>query len=103
MRAFALEREFASTVSAELGKTVIAAVEVSTSLLTITAVDDDQNPIDRYIEVVEISGPLNFILDTPPKDLEMLEGTYTVTVTALGKSASQVIVLANSETKKYRS
>ena len=95
-------RELTQMAHVDAGKEVSIEVQVPTALLTIIAVDDDQNPIDRYVEGVEISGPVNLILDTPPKDLELLEGTYTVTVTALGKSASQVVVLANGETSKVQ-
>lgn len=51
-------------------------------------------PIDHYVTEVRITSPLNLTFPTTPKDLEILAGTYTITVSALGKESSASITLS---------
>ncbi|MFZ8837868.1 MAG: hypothetical protein ACO2PM_02845, partial [Pyrobaculum sp.] len=80
-------KEFSQTVNVPVGQTVTATVQVPTARLSVTAVDDDRKPIDNYVSSVELTGPLNLMYSTPPKNVEVLAGTYSIKVTALGKEA----------------
>jgi hypothetical protein len=78
-------KEFSQTFNVPVGQTVTATVQVPTARLSVTAVDDDRKPIDNYVSSVELTGELNLMRSTPPKDEEVLAGTYSIKVTALGK------------------
>jgi hypothetical protein len=58
-------------------------------------VDDDKKPIDNYVSSVELTGPLNLMRSKPPKDEEVLAGTYSIKVTALGKETPPAQVTLN--------
>lgn len=92
-------KEFSQTVNVPVGQTVTATVQVPTARLSITAVDDDKRPIDNYVSSVELTGPLSLMYSTPPKDVEVLAGTYTIKVAALGKEATSQVTLNAGETK----
>jgi len=81
-------KEFTQPVELKAGQSQTVTVQVPTGVLNIIVVDDDRKPIDRYVTAVEISGPVSQKFTTPPKDLEVLAGDYTIAVTALGKQAS---------------
>jgi hypothetical protein len=91
-------KEFSQTVNVPVGQTVTATVQVPTAKLSVTAVDDDKKPIDNYVSSVELTGPLNLMYSTPPKDVEVLAGTYDIKVTALGKVAPGSVTLKPGET-----
>jgi hypothetical protein len=95
-------KEFTQTVNVPVGKSVTATVQVPTARLSVTAVDDDKKPIDNYVTSVEITGPLNLIYSAPPKNIEVLAGTYTVKVSALGKEATAQVPLNAGETKNIQ-
>jgi hypothetical protein len=88
-------KEFSQTVNVPVGQTVTATVQVPTARLSVTAVDDDKKPIDNYVSSVELTGPLNLMYSTPPKDVEVLAGTYSIKVTALGKETPPAQVTLN--------
>jgi hypothetical protein len=91
-------KEFSQTVNVPVGQTVTATVQVPTARLSVTAVDDDKKPIDNYVSSVELTGPLNLMYSKPPKDEEVLAGTYDIKVTALGKVAPGSVTLKPGET-----
>jgi len=96
-------KEFSQTVNVPVGQTVTATVQVPTARLSVTAVDDDKKPIDNHVSSVELTGPLNLMYSTPPKDVEVLAGTYSIKVTALGKEAPPAqVTLAPGETKNMQ-
>jgi hypothetical protein len=96
-------KEFSQTVNVPVGQTVTATVQVPTARLSVTAVDDDKKPIDNYVSSVELTGPLNLMYSTPPKDVEVLAGTYSIKVTALGKETPPTqVTLAPGETKNIQ-
>jgi hypothetical protein len=96
-------KEFSQTVNVPVGQTVTATVQVPTARLSVTAVDDDKKPIDNYVSSVELTGPLNLMYSTPPKDVEVLAGTYNIKVVALGKETPPAQVTLNpGETKNIQ-
>ncbi|MFZ8811178.1 MAG: hypothetical protein ACO2PN_24120, partial [Pyrobaculum sp.] len=95
-------KEFSQTVNVPVGQTVTATVQVPTAVLSVTVVDDDRKPIDRYVSSVELTGPLNLMYSTPPKDIEVLAGTYNIKVTALGKEALASVTLNPGDTKNIQ-
>jgi hypothetical protein len=95
-------KEFSQTVNVPVGQTVTATVQVPTAKLSVTAVDDDKKPIDNYVSSVELTGPLNLMRSKPPKDEEVLAGTYNIKVVALGKEAPASVTLNPGETKNIQ-
>ncbi|MDT7874116.1 MAG: hypothetical protein RQ859_01930, partial [Pyrobaculum sp.] len=96
-------KEFSQTVNVPVGQTVTATVQVPTAKLSVTAVDDDKKPIDNYVSSVELTGPLNLMYSKPPKDEELLAGTYNIKVVALGKETPPAqVTLAPGETKNMQ-
>jgi|GEM_PF-7011711 len=93
-------KEFSQTVNVPVGQTITATVQVPTAKLSVTAVDDDKKPIDdKYVTSVKLDGTLQLAFFSPPKEVELPEGTYNIEVTALGKMASTSVVLKAGETK----
>jgi len=95
-------KEFSQTVNVPVGQTVTATVQVPTAKLSVTAVDDDKRPIDNYVSSVELTGPLNLMHSKPPKDVEVLAGTYNIKVVALGKEAPGSVTLNPGDTKNIQ-
>jgi hypothetical protein len=95
-------KEFSQTVNVPVGQTVTAQVQVPTAVLSITAVDDDKKPIDNYVSSVELTGPLNLMYSAPPKNIEVLAGTYNIKVAALGREASASVTLYAGETRNIQ-
>jgi hypothetical protein len=95
-------KEFSQTVNVPVGQTVTATVQVPTAVLSVTVVDDDRKPIDRYVSSVELTGPLNLMYSAPPKNIEVLAGTYNIKVTALGKEALASVTLNPGDTKNIQ-
>jgi hypothetical protein len=95
-------KEFSQTVNVPVGQTVTATVQVPTARLSVTAVDDDKKPIDNHVSSVELTGPLNLMYSKPPKDVEVLAGTYNIKVVALGKEAPGSVTLNPGETKNIQ-
>jgi len=91
-------KEFTQTVTLQAGQSQTVTVQVPTAVLSVTAVDDDRKPIDRYVTAVQISGPVSQSFSMSPKNLEVLAGQYTVTVSALGKQASTQVTLQPGQT-----
>ena len=48
---------------------------------------------------MKLDGTLQLAFFSPPKEVELPEGTYNIEVTALGKMASTSVVLKAGETK----
>ncbi|MCY0890880.1 MAG: hypothetical protein OWQ51_07875 [Pyrobaculum arsenaticum] len=92
-------KEFASTVNVGVGKVATVTLQVPTAKLSITVVDDDKKPIDNYVAEVLVS---DMAFSTPPKNLEVLAGTYTVKVSALGKDATTQVAVNAGETKNVQ-
>ncbi|MEM3836050.1 hypothetical protein [Pyrobaculum sp.] len=92
-------KEFASTVNVGVGKVATVTLQVPTAKLSITVVDDDKKPIDNYVAEVLVS---DMAFSTPPKNLEVLAGTYTVKVSALGKDATTQVTVNAGETKNVQ-
>ncbi|MFN7105262.1 MAG: hypothetical protein ACK4M3_01545, partial [Pyrobaculum sp.] len=88
-------KEFTASADVKAGEVKTVVVKVPTAKLSVRAVDDDRKPLDKYVTAVEISGPVKLQFAKPPEAVEVLEGGYTVTVTALGKQASTSITLAS--------
>jgi ABC-type branched-subunit amino acid transport system substrate-binding protein len=95
-------KEFSQTVDVPVGQTVTATVKVPTAVLSVTVVDDDKKPIDNYVSSVELTGPLNLMYSTPPKNIEVLAGTYNIKVAALGKEASASVTLNAGEIRNIQ-
>ncbi len=95
-------QDFTQTVNVGVGQTAQAQIQVPTAKLSITAVDDDKKPIDQYVAQVDITGPLTLSYSTAPKNIEVLAGTYTVKVTALGKDATAQVSLNAGEVKNIQ-
>ena len=91
-------KDFTQTVTLQPGQSQTVVVQVPTAVLSVTAVDDDRKPIDRYVTAVQISGPVSQSFSTSPKNLEVLAGQYTVTVSALNKQASTQVTLQPGQT-----
>jgi len=91
-------KDFTQTVTLQAGQSQTVTVQVPTAMLSVTAVDDDKKPIDRYVTAVQISGPVSQSFSTSPKNLEVLAGQYTVTVSALNKQASTQVTLQPGQT-----
>jgi hypothetical protein len=93
-------KEFSQTVNVPVGQTVTATVQVPTARLSITVVDDERRPIDKHVSSVELTGPLNLMYSEPPKNLEVLAGTYSIKVVVLGRETPPTQVTLNAgETK----
>jgi len=95
-------KEFVQTVNVPVGQTVSATVQVPTAILSVTVVDDDKKPIDNYVSTVELSGPVPLMYSSPPKNVEVLAGTYNIKVVALGKDAPGSVTLNAGETKNIQ-
>jgi hypothetical protein len=96
-------KEFSQTVNVPVGQTVTATVQVPTAVLSVTVFDDDKKQIDNYVSSVELTGPLNLMYSAPPKNIEVLAGTYNIKVAALGKETVPVQVTLNAgETKNIK-
>jgi hypothetical protein len=95
-------KEFTERVCVKSGEAKSATIKVPTAKLSITVVDDDRRPIDRYVTSVELIGPTPIMSATPPRDLEVLAGSYTVKVTALGKDATATINLEAGESRSVQ-
>ncbi|MFN3804141.1 MAG: hypothetical protein ACK4SY_03700 [Pyrobaculum sp.] len=91
----AFGKEFTASADVKVGEVKSITVKVPTAKLSVRAVDDERKPLDIYVTAVEISGPVRLQFAKPPEAVEVLEGSYTVTVSALGKQASASITLAS--------
>ncbi len=92
-------KEFSQTVNVPVGQRVTVQLQVPTARLSVTVVDDDKKPIDHYVSFVEVGGQQ---YSSPPKNLEVLAGTYTIKVAALGKEATSQVTLNAGETKNIQ-
>jgi len=92
-------REFIQTVTLKAGQSQIVTVQVPTAKLSIVVVDEERKPIDKYVTAVEISGPVSQSFSTPPKELEVLAGQYTIRVRALDKDGTTQVTLNAGDVK----
>jgi hypothetical protein len=92
-------KEFSQTVNVPVGQHVAVQLQVPTARLSVTVVDDDKRPIDHYVSFVEVGGEQ---YSSPPKNWEVLAGTYTIKVVALGKEATAQVMLNAGETKNIQ-
>jgi len=99
VKAVVFGKDFTQTVTLQAGQSLVAAVQVPTAVLSIVAVDDYMKPIDKYVTAVEISGPLTRGFSTPPRDVEVLAGQYTIRVRALNKESLAQVELQPGEVK----
>jgi hypothetical protein len=89
-------REFSQTVNVPVGQRVSVQLQVPTARLSVTVVDDERKPIDRYVTSVEVGGQE---YPSPPKNLELLAGTYDIRVNVLGKQETKQVTLNAGERK----
>jgi hypothetical protein len=89
-------KEFSQTVNVPVGQTVTVRLQVPTAKLSVTVVDDERKPIDRYVTSVEVDGQE---YSSPPKNLELLAGTYNIKVNVLGKQELRQVTLNAGESK----
>jgi hypothetical protein len=87
-------KEFSQTIDVPVGQRVSVQLQVPTARLSVTVVDDERKPIDRYVTSVEVGGQE---YSSPPKNLELLAGTYNIKVVALGKEAPGSVTLKPGE------
>lgn len=86
VRVRAFGQEFTQSASATRGQVATVSVEVPTGRIRVVALDDSENPLpDKYVSAVEIyrDGQLVATLQQGG-EVELLEGSYTVRVTAFG-------------------
>ena len=95
-RAMAFGKEFTREFTVEPGKVSELLVQVPTAVLNVVVVDDDKRPLDQYVEYVAINGNSSH---TPPRELELLAGRYTVKARALGREAVTEVELSPGEVK----
>jgi hypothetical protein len=88
-------KEFKETSNVPVGQTVNVKVQVPTARLSITVVDDERKPIDKYVTSVELTGELNLMYSEPPKNLEVLAGTYSIKVVVMGRETPPAQVTLN--------
>jgi hypothetical protein len=89
-------KEFSQTVNVPVGQTVTVRLQVPTAKLSVTVVDDERKPIDRYVTSVEVDGQE---YSSPPKNLELLAGTYNIKVNVLGKQELRQVTVNAGESK----
>jgi len=96
-----LGREFTQTVTLRAGETQTVAVHVPTAKLSVDVVDESGASVGQ-VESVEVDGPTSFTSTTPPKDVEVLAGQYTVRVRAFGREATAAVSLSSGEVKTVK-
>jgi len=101
VKAFAFGRDFTQTVTLRTGEAQTVAVQVPTARLSVDVVDDAGAPVGQ-VESVEVKGPTSFTSTTPPRDVEVLAGQYTVRVRAFGREATAAVSLSPGEVKTVR-
>jgi len=101
VKAVAFGREFTQTVTLRAGEAQTATVQVPTSKLSVEVVDDAGAPVGQ-VESVEVNGPTFFTSTTPPRDVEVLAGQYTVKVRAFGREAAATATVGPGEVKAVR-
>jgi hypothetical protein len=89
-------KEFSQTINVPVGQRVSVQLQVPTAKLSVTVVDDERKPIDRYVTSVEVGGQE---YPSPPKNLELLAGTYNIKVNVLGKQETRQVTLNAGESK----
>jgi hypothetical protein len=89
-------KEFKETSNVPVGQTVNVKVQVPTARLSITVVDDERKPIDKYVTSVELTGELNLMYSEPPKNLEVLAGTYSIKAVVMGRETPPAQVTLNA-------
>jgi hypothetical protein len=92
-------KEFSQTVNVPVGQTVTVQLQVPTAKLSVTVVDDERKPIDRYVTSVEVDGQE---YSSPPKNLELLAGTYNIKVNVLGKQELRQVTLNAGDTRNIQ-
>ena len=102
VRAVAFGREFVEEVEVGPGQDAVVSVQVPTARLSVYVVDEYMRPIDQYVTLVEVSGPVAQLFSEPPRDLEVLAGLYFITVTALGKRVSTGMTLHSGDNVTVR-
>jgi len=101
VRVRAFGREFMQTVTLRAGEAQTVTVQVPTARLSVVVVDEGGAPVGQ-VESVEVKGPTSFTSTTPPRDLEVLAGQYTVKVMAFGREATAIATLSPGEVKAVR-
>jgi len=101
VKAVAFGREFAQTVTLRAGEMQTVTVQVPTARLSVEVVDEGGVPVGQ-VEFVEVNGPTSFTSTTPPRDLEILAGQYTVRVKDFGREATATATLSPGEAKTVK-
>jgi branched-chain amino acid transport system substrate-binding protein len=99
VRTWAFGREFSRSVEVSTGQIAVIQVRVPTARLTIAVFDDAGRQIDDLVTAVELAGPLALGFSSPPKNLEVLAGTYTIKITGPGWEGATQVTLQEGEIK----
>jgi len=94
-------KEFTQTVTLRTGEAQTVAVHVPTARLSVEVVDEGGTPVGQ-VESVEVDGPTSFTSTTPPRDVEVLAGQYTVRVMAFGREATAAVSISPGEVKTVK-
>ncbi len=99
VRTWAFGKEFSRSVEVSTGQVAVIQVRVPTARLTIAVFDDAGRQIDDLVTAVELAGPLTLAFSSPPKNLEVLAGTYTIKITGPGWEGVAQVTLQEGERK----
>jgi hypothetical protein len=99
VRTWAFGKEFSRSVEVSTGQVAVIQVRVPTARLTIAVFDDAGRQIDDLVTAVELAGPLTLSFSSPPKNQEVLAGTYTIKITAPGWEGVAQVTLQEGERK----
>jgi hypothetical protein len=99
VRTWAFGKEFSRSVEVSTGQVAVIQVRVPTARLTIAVFDDAGRQIDDLVTAVELAGPLTLGFSSPPKNLEVLAGTYTIKITGPGWEGAAQVTLQEGERK----
>jgi hypothetical protein len=99
VRTWAFGREFSRSVEVSTGQVAVIQVRVPTARLTIAVFDDAGRQIDDLVTAVELAGPLTLAFSSPPKNLEVVAGTYIIKITGPGWEGVAQVTLQEGERK----
>ncbi len=99
VRTWAFGKEFSRSVEVSTGQVAVVQVRVPTARLTIAVFDDAGRQIDDLVTAVELAGPLTLAFSSPPKNLEVLAGIYTIKIAGPGWEDAIQVALHEGERK----
>jgi len=101
VRAIALGREFTRQVEVAPGQSYTVVVQVPTAKLTVEAVDSTGAAISS-VDFVKLEGSISITSKELLRGVEVLAGTYTIRVAALGREVSITASLSPGEVKTLK-